>query len=147
MLQGSFGGDIRIVKRPVNWPVDFVPGAMHCALVSLGEGPWPGIALVEPEPDWRGYHTLELSIYSEIMRTFPLTLRIHDRTHNYQYNDRFNRQLDIKQGVNRFDIPFTEIENAPQGRRLDLSAIKKIFLYGDEGELGRKFYLVSIRLR
>ncbi|MCU7892861.1 MAG: VanZ family protein [Candidatus Thiodiazotropha sp. (ex Ustalcina ferruginea)] len=146
-LQGSNGGDVRIINRPTNWPADIAADQERCAIVLLEEGAWPGVSLIEPEPDWRGYQSLELSLYSEQQRMLPLSLRINDRTHNNKFKDRFNQRLELSYGYNRFTIPLKEIENSPSGRRMDLSTITNLLIFGTKRQIGSEFYLLSMRLR
>ncbi|MCU7849638.1 MAG: hypothetical protein KZQ89_16930 [Candidatus Thiodiazotropha sp. (ex Lucinoma kastoroae)] len=146
-LQGSNGGDVRIINRPANWPADIAADQEHCTIVLLEEGAWPGVRLIEPEPDWRGYQSLELSLYSEQQRMLPLSLRINDRAHNNQFKDRFNQRLELSYGYNHFTIPLKEIEKSPSGRRLDLSTITNLLIFGTKRQIGSEFYLLSMWLR
>ncbi|MCU7929213.1 MAG: VanZ family protein [Candidatus Thiodiazotropha sp. (ex Codakia rugifera)] len=147
LLQGSHGGDVHVINRPTNWPADIATDQRRCAIIQLKKGAWPGVSLIEPKPDWRGYHTLELSLYSELRHTLPLTLRINDRTHNNKLSDRFNHRLELNYGYNHFTIPLKEIENSPLERRMDLSVITNLLIFGTKQQIGNEFYLLSMRLR
>ena len=57
-------------------------------------------------------------------------LRVDDRGHDgVTYSDRFNRNLRIEAGLNRFRVPIDDIVAAPAGRRMDPTRMKKISLF------------------
>ena len=74
---------------------------------------------------WREFQfeSLTFVIHSVQPNPFQLVLRIHDRLHNQEHADRFNRSLLVMQGENRFRIPLAEIRNAPVGREMDMTRI------------------------
>jgi hypothetical protein len=90
---------------------------------------YAGIAIIEPEPDWRGRATLVLDFVSGQPAPFELVLRIHDTRHDQAHTDRYNRQLTVVPGANRFRIPLTEIRDAPAGRHMDMAHIAGIKLF------------------
>ena len=52
----------------------------------------------------------------------PLVVRVHDRAHNYQFQDRFNLVFTLPaRGRREIAIPIAEIEHAPAGRRINPS--------------------------
>ncbi|MFO1426584.1 MAG: hypothetical protein U1F11_06345 [Steroidobacteraceae bacterium] len=46
--------------------------------VSLEQGPWPGLRLREPAPDWRAYRSLQLDLVNPGTQPLSLVLRIDD---------------------------------------------------------------------
>ncbi len=49
---------------------------------------WAGITLEEPWPDWSTYQKLELTVVNPNDSPLELILRIDDRKHNQEYDDR-----------------------------------------------------------
>jgi hypothetical protein len=90
---------------------------------------FPGISVIEPQPDWSGYDYLVLELYSTQPDPFGLTLRIHDARHDQAYTDRFNRRLTLAPGENRIRIPLARVRDAPAGRRMDMTDIAGIMLF------------------
>jgi VanZ family protein len=116
--------------------------------VELGTVPYAGITLDEPYPDWRSAHTLVLDLRNPGDLDLSLVVRVHDRAHNYQYPDRFNREFTLRAREQReISIPITEIEHAPASRLMDLSQIAGIIVFRDRGTVAGNFEVERIVLR
>ena len=108
---------------------------------------WPGIELLEVFADWRAYEFLDLEVYSLESETLRLTLRVHDKAHNNEYADRFNREFMIQPGLNQLSVSLDEIKNAADSRQLDLSTIAGLIMFMTETEQLKRVQLDNIRLR
>ncbi|MES9847835.1 MAG: VanZ family protein [Candidatus Thiodiazotropha sp.] len=147
LIEGSEGGAVRHVDLPEDWSLPADLDIDFCVYVTLQEGRWPGMDMQEPEPDWRGYERLELLIYSDQSEDLPLTLRIHDQSHNRRLEDRYNLSLVIRPGYNRFSLPLHEVEDAPSGRTMDMAAISDVMIFATPDHIGRGFCLLSMGLQ
>ena len=58
-----------------------------------------------------------------------ITIRIDDRAHNGEYQDRYNQSFRLVPGPNRIRIPLARVRSAPRDRALDLQAIARVFLF------------------
>lgn len=114
------------VPSPPGWTTS---GGEKVAMLKMKPAKYAGFGISEPFPDWRGYTDLRFEIYSELDSTIAVLLRVHDFWHNNQYNDRFNQLLEIKGGLNQFQIPLERIRTAPTERRLGLGQIAGLQLY------------------
>lgn len=97
--------------------------------VQFNRGKYPGISVIEPEPDWSAYHSLRVNIFSGNKADVVLTLRVHDATHNQQFSDRYNKKLLIRSGMNEINIPLSRVAITPSGRDLDLQNVAGIILF------------------
>jgi VanZ family protein len=147
LLEANPGGEINRIDLPENWSIPPELGIHSCIYVSLPGGRWPGIDMAEPEPDWRGYESLNLAIYSDQENDLTLILRIHDRMHNNRVEDRFKRRLTVGPGYNHFSIPLKQISRAPVTRSMDLSAISDVKIFATRDHIGSGFCLLSMGLR
>jgi len=98
--------------------------------ISFGAVTWPGLHFAEPAPDWRGYETLALDVTNPNTEALPLSIRIHDRSHDNQYSDRFNAQIELEpleRSVVR--LPVIDIARAPRNRNLDIDEISGLILF------------------
>lgn len=102
------------------------------AELSLEPGTYPGIALLEPYPDWRGYRYLTFTLESRQPETFSMTLRINDMAHNNEYDDRYNRALTIAPGSNTYRIPLEEVIHGPRKRKLHIGDICGLQLFSSD---------------
>ncbi len=121
--------DSRVIPgdRPAHLPAGF---GEPLARLELLPGTYPGIAIDEPYPDWRGYRRLVFTVVSDLDAPIRLTIRVHDAAHDQRSADRFNRGLQVAPGVNRFAIPLDAIRLAPDRREMDMTRIRGIIIFG-----------------
>ena len=74
-------------------------------------------------------------------------MSVHDKIHNQDYVDRFNKVLHLEHGVNEFDIPLSQIEQGPLGRELDLTNVAGIVLFASELKNSLQIELGNIYLK
>jgi len=144
-----------IIDFEAGWSKPFLQ-LQHAALRSVTENQlsqlvlkparYPGMSMVEPCPDWSAFERLTFVIHSTQSHPFQLVLRIHDKLHNQEHADRFNRTLMIMHGENRFRIPLAEIRNAPAGRELDMTRITGLTLFAVDTVQPVDFYIGPFRL-
>jgi VanZ family protein len=116
--------------------------------VELGSAARAGISVYEPYPDWRTAQALVLDLRNPGELDLPLVVRVHDREHKNQFQDRFNREFTLHAHERReIAIPIAEIEHAPAGRLMDLSQIAGIILFRYEGTTTGDFEVERILLR
>jgi hypothetical protein len=114
---------------------------------TLDTGPWPGITLSEPVPDWRGYHVLALDVGNPGRTELPLGFRVNDRSHRGENDDRFNMPFRLAPGVREtVRIPLERIEHSPRTRRMDMSHISQLILFRGGGAPGQVVRLYRIWL-
>jgi len=142
MMQASNDATMNVVSAPKNWQSNDT----RAGKASLLGGRYPGIRLRHPYPDWTGYQQLLLEIFSLQEDNATLTLRIDDYQHNNALNDRFNRQLIVRPGLNYFRIKLAEIRSAPATRAMDLAQISRLMLFAVEPRLPITLYIDNIRL-
>lgn len=108
---------------------------------------WSGITIEEPLSDWSRYSALEITIINPNNRPLELILRIDDRSHNQEYADRFNGNLQFAaQQRTVLRLPLSAIEQSPATRLLRLNAISQLVLFQDTKRDAQSFYLCGIRL-
>ncbi|MEW8507631.1 MAG: VanZ family protein [Candidatus Thiodiazotropha sp.] len=146
LIEGDQGGEVRYIDLPAEWSLPLDTGSDSCAYVSLHKGRWPGLDIQDPEPDWRGYESLELSIYSDQSTALPLVLRINDEDHNRLSDDRYSRRLLVQPGYNHFSLPLSEIAEAPRARTMDLGDISDVMIFTSPEYVGSGFCLLAAGL-
>ena len=127
------------------------PTASPCSRVlrvELGPAPYAGITLDEPYPDWRTARTLVLDLRNPAEFDLPLAVRVHDRAHNLQFRDRFNREFTLRAHERlEIAIPIAEIERSPAGRLMDLAQITGVAVFRARGTMVGSFEVEDILLR
>jgi hypothetical protein len=78
----------------------------------------------------------------------PLVVRVHDRAHNLQFQDRFNLKFALH-AHERLEvaIPIAEIEHAPGDQLINLSRIAGLIVFRDRGTMAGSFEVERILLR
>ncbi len=145
----------RYFLRPVGAQLSGVsaprPLAAPCGTalrVALRPEIYPGLHLIEPYPDWRRARALVVDLHNPGELDLPLALRVHDRAHNQQYRDRFNREFTLHAGEwLELAIPVREIEAAPAGRSMDLSKVAGVMIFRVRGTDAASFEIEKIALR
>jgi hypothetical protein len=118
-----------------------LPSDRRVGKLTLYPGMYPGIRIDDPYPDWTGYSTFALRCWSDQSEPFNLVVRIDDRHHNQEVNDRYNRSFLISPGLNTIEIPLEEVRNAPIRRSMDMAGIDVIFLFVFENQDTLELYL------
>lgn len=116
---------------PAQVPPQWAAAPGESALqVRLQAGPYPGIHLIEPRPDWSRFSTLALDLTNPGPDDLTLTLRVHDEAHTWASDDRFNRSLTLRAGAREtVRVALDDIRRAPRGRSLQLERIAGIVLF------------------
>jgi VanZ family protein len=116
--------------------------------VEFGTARYAGIMIEEPYPDWRTAHTLVLDLRNPGELDLSLAVRVHDRTHNFKFRDRFNREFTLPAHERlEIAIPIAEIEHAPADRLMDLAGIAGVAVFRDRGTMAGNFEVERILLR
>jgi hypothetical protein len=76
-----------------------------------------------------------------------VTVRVHDRLHNLAHDDRYNRTFELPaRSSQTLRIPLEEIRLAPQGRQMDMTAIRGIIVFQSAADEPPRFSVREIRL-
>jgi hypothetical protein len=118
--------------------------------VILDTETYSGVSLNIFPRDWRAYKALEIGIYNPDQTIISMTCRIHDRIHvqgPQRFRDRFNRRYTMLPGWNRIHIPLHDVQQAPEGRNLDLSAVMAVGFFATRLDHPRLVFIDYIRLQ
>jgi hypothetical protein len=123
--------DNLIWKCPVNMErTPAISGQGHFALTAyLLPGLYPGVEMHSFPGDWSGYKTLEFYLNAPEAAGETLHIRIDDKKSNEDFDSRYQGYRKIESGVRRVEIPLSEIQNGPKGRKLNLRRIHRIVIY------------------
>lgn len=120
------------------------------AAVSFQPARYSTFRLYYPLSDWRGYRFFQFSIYSPFEEPAQMTLRIHDREHQrsgeFQHQDRFNIGLTLNPGWNDVSIPMSQIEQSPAERAMDMGHIVEVQWFMSRLTEQKTFLFDDIRL-
>jgi hypothetical protein len=135
---------LKVTPPPAGWPRE--SGTQLVARVDAQRGQYPGLSVTEPYPDWRGYATLEIEVFSTSDGVEPFVLRVHDNQHNNEHNDRFNQNCPVHPGFQTLRFDLEEVRSGPTDRDLDMARIEnlRLFISGLKNPL--TFYVGQIRL-
>jgi len=116
---------LHLASSPVGWQ-----NKTKVAEVVFGVGSqYPGFSTPNIYGDWSNYQNLSIDIYSEETAVVKVIVRVNDEFHNKRFEDRFNRQLTIKPGLNKVLIKLDDIREAPHLRRMKVDEIASMAFF------------------
>lgn len=110
-----------------------------------GVGSWAGVSYSAGDKDWTPFRALTLEVFNP-RDPFTIYVRLDDDGDCARLADRFERGFELARGWNRLRISTAEIERGPQGRRLNLKAIRRVAVFTGDGEPQRFWFLDSVHL-
>ncbi|MBU2953853.1 succinyl-CoA synthetase subunit beta [Marinobacter sp. F3R08] len=129
--------------------VDHSMGHPHSLKIDLGTETYSGVSLSNLPADWRDFESLTITLFNPSSEPLTLSLRINDVTHDRSdqaYSDRYNTRLTLGPGFSTLTRSLTDIENAPHGRTMDMSSIRRMGLFAVRLPEPRTVYLSDLRL-
>lgn len=108
---------------------------------------FPGVSFHEPVPDWTAWKALLIDVENPGSKPLDLGVRIHDRRHNHQYHDRFNRNFVLAAGERKLlRIALEDVLHGPRSRLMDMRQISDITLFRIEPDGPRQLRVHGMRL-
>jgi hypothetical protein len=105
------------------------------------------VQLLEPSPDWSGHSVLAVDLTNPGDEELALTLRILDAAHDWTYGDRLNLPLLLPPRTRiTLRVSLGAVAAAPATRRLDLTRVGNVMLFGRKPESPGELYVSRIWL-
>jgi hypothetical protein len=138
------GASAEVVELPDPWSRTAGERALR---ITYADRQPRAVQVVEPSSDWRGYSAVAVDITNPGESELRLTFRIFDAAHRMDYRDRLNLPIAIP-GRTRATVrvALVTVEAAPQSRRMDLSRVADVMLFGQPGDGAGEFYLSRLWL-
>jgi len=130
-----------LVSAPSNWN----SAENMIARITSGRSKYSGIE-IEPFSDWSDYDTLSFTASSTSGQSESWTVRIHDRVHNNEHEDRFTSTFQISEQPKKVLIPLDSLRRSPNTRLMDLQEISSIIIFANDPNGVSEIYLDDLRL-
>ena len=129
--EGWSSSFVRFNKAALLGPVADPVGDENTELYRIRFDPakYPGVSVLESEEGWIVYDRLHIKVFSDNKEDVDLTVRIHDKAHDQNYDDRFNQSYVVSPGINEISIDLMRVRKAPVGREMDMANIAGIQLF------------------
>ncbi len=115
--------------------------------VGLSNTSYPGVSWQEPPRDWSAFDALLLEVENPTAGATQITVRVHDATHDWSYEDRFNRAYEFKPYERRvLRIALNDVAGAPKHRKLDLTRISDVSVFRSGPPGAAEFRIYQLRL-
>jgi hypothetical protein len=103
----------------------------HVLKIALNTNRFTGIVGTDLFHDWSGYNAFQFDVYNPNNYILNLNVKVEDTSSmdGMAYHNRYNGVRRLHSGPNRITIPFDEITSAPQGREMDIAAIRRLSLF------------------
>ena len=142
IYSGSGTDAPELISAPGNWP----DSSNHVALLVLDHPRIPGLKVYDFYPDWTGYKNLVFMASAVGEKALEVSVRVHDKDHNWSSIDRFGRRILIEPEPKMYRISLDEIREAPHNRDMDLARIDAIIFYVQNPNGGERILIDDIRL-
>ncbi len=112
--------------------IEMLGGRRYCGLLHAADDTPFKLEIVETEPGWTGYTTVNLRLRYDGDDAVATMLRINYRQQDHgdqPHEDRFNRALVISPGWNHIAIRLTDVFAAPRDRSMDASRISRVVVF------------------
>ena len=98
--------------------------------IAIDRGSYPGVHFTEPYPRWSKYQSLLMEVTNPGDTTLKMVVRVHDRQHNHDYNDRFNRDFAMApKSKTTIKVSLQDIQRGSKRRLLNLDAIGGLMIF------------------
>jgi hypothetical protein len=114
--------------------------------VTFGGTRGPRLEMLEPSPDWTGYHRLSVDIFSSHDDEVQLVVRARDRLFRNNPANRYQRSFTISPGANRLEIDIADIRVGPTERELNIATMRKIVFLVDAAPEPIRLFFDNLRL-
>jgi len=130
----------------VNVSEDVARHGHHSLKVQLTTNLYSGVELIYFPKNWKNYENLYISVFFPDEGQLKLVCRVHDSEHNNEYIDRFNKNYLLEKGWNDLVIPFTDIENGPEKRLLNMKRIESLMVFVSQQDKEKIIYIDHVYL-
>jgi hypothetical protein len=120
--------------------------AISAIQLNLPPGKYPGFELRYFPRDWRGMRALELMIVNPESTPTAIAVRIDDVGYRFHLYDRYNRSFPLSPGLNRIEIPLSDVAAAPRDRRFDLARVHSLLVFAVDLKQPRSIVIGPITL-
>lgn len=110
----------------------FGVAAGHFLEINLEGDRWPGLALIEPQADWRGWQVLNIEVSNPGTQPLRVSVRVDDRASKGRFANVFNGSFECAAGgtaVQRIALP--ALRSNDGSHQLDLEHISRLVVFHD----------------
>ena len=135
---------VSIRELPEEWAKNPKERLAYATFTPRRRYPWLGV--LEPYPDWSGYDRLVFTLYSTADAPVEFGLRVDDYGENQRRTDRYDGRILVQPGINRIEIPLSEIREGPSSRTLDMKRIRRMIFYANRPSSPVSIFIDGFRL-
>ncbi len=126
---------------PEEWPIR--SGTIMAIDLALSR--YSGI-IIDPYPDWSEYQSISFVAASADGEVHEIWIRVHDAEHNSHWEDRYNKKLQIRPSVARYEIELSDLRSSIEYREFEVSRVANIVLYKVDSIGHERILIDDIRL-
>jgi len=112
----------------------------------LPPGQYPGINFHEIRSNWSEFCYLKMDVFNPANVKINFHIRIDDNQSGVEYANRFDTNIELKQGLNQISIPIDSIRTNIHHQPLNLKQIKRMIVFLMNNTKSRELYIDNIRL-
>jgi len=123
-----------------------VTSGKYSLKVMLPPGQYSGFNFRKVPKDWPESNFLKVDIYNPFQERFNFHIRIDDHKSGWEYANRFDKNFELKPGINHLTIPTHSIRTNIHKRPLNLKKIECLIVFLPDNPKKREIYIDNIRL-
>ena len=108
---------------------------------------YSGFSLKYFPRNWQNFRQLIIDIENPQKQSVKLTCRVHDKTHNHEYTDRFNKTYRIQSGKQSIILELADVQQAPEFRSMNMEAIASVGCFTTSLHFPRMLSITRIALK
>ena len=105
-----------------------------------------GLTPIITKNNWSGFKYFCFDIYNPGVRQEQISLRIDDRKDYPDYEDRYNKSINLKSGQNSICISLNEMATSATNRKINLQNIYRVLIFKANPEKKVVLYVDYMRL-
>lgn len=113
---------------------------------SFPPGQYPGISFRGIRTDWSRYASLRMEIFNPSKEKILFHVRIDDHKSDWEYANRFDREVELKPGLNPVSIPTNSIKTNLHHHLLNLKKIERLIVFIPNNLKPKDLFIDNIRL-
>ncbi len=114
--------------------------------MELPPGQYPGIHFLDFPEDWSNGQSLRMEVFNPSAEKISFHIRIDDQNSGWDYENRFDKNFELKEGMNHISVPLGSLKTNLHFQPLDLKNIKRFMVFVPDNRMKRELFLDNIRL-
>ena len=125
---------------------DHVTSGKSSLRMELPAGQYSGINFNDFPADWSKGQNLRLDVFNPSKERIVFHIRIDDKNSGWEYENRFDKNHELREGMNHISVPLSSLKTNLHSKPMDLRNIKRFMVFLPNNQVKRELFLDNIRI-